>query len=123
VIITSFGRNVSPEWPEAELAASGAIAQCAVFGEAQPTLGAVLVPRSPAMSDAALHVEVQRANARLPDYARVGAWIRADAPFSAATGTLTSNGRVRRDAVWARYGARLEAQFSIRTGVPAHAVL
>ncbi|MDH4096539.1 MAG: AMP-binding protein, partial [Betaproteobacteria bacterium] len=123
VIITSFGRNVAPEWPEAELAASGAVAQCAVFGEAQPSLGAVLVPRSPAMSDATLHAEVQRANARLPDYARIGCWIRADAPFSAATGTLTSNGRVRRDAVWARYGARLAAQFSIRTGVPAHAVL
>jgi long-subunit acyl-CoA synthetase (AMP-forming) len=123
VIITSFGRNVSPEWPEAELAAGGAIAQCAVFGEAQPSLGAVLVPRAPAMTDADLQAEVERANARLPDYARIGAWIRADAPFNPATGTLTTNGRVRRDAVWARYGARLDAQFSIRTGVPAHAVL
>jgi long-subunit acyl-CoA synthetase (AMP-forming) len=123
VIITSFGRNVSPEWPEAELAAGGAIAQCAVFGEARPSLGAVLVPRAPAMADAALEAAVQRANARLPDYARIGAWIRADAPFSPASGTLTTNGRVRRDAVWARYGARLDAQLSILTGVPAHAVL
>jgi long-subunit acyl-CoA synthetase (AMP-forming) len=123
VIITSFGRNVSPEWPEAELAAGGAIAQCAVFGEARPQLGAVLVPRAPATPEAALQAEVERANARLPDYARIGAWMRADAPFSPADGTLTANGRVRRDAVWARYGARLEAQFSIRPGVPAHAVL
>jgi long-subunit acyl-CoA synthetase (AMP-forming) len=123
VIITSFGRNVSPEWPEAELAAGGAIAQCAVFGEARPSLGAVLVPRAPAMTGDALHAEVQRANARLPDYARIGAWLRADAPFSPAAGTLTANGRVRRDAVWARYGARLDAQLSILTGVPAHAVL
>jgi len=81
------------------------------------------VPRAPALTDAVLHAEVQRANARLPDYARIGAWMRADAPFSPADGTLTANGRVRRDAVWARYGARLEVQFSIPTGVPAHAVL
>lgn len=123
VIITSFGRNVAPEWPEAELAAGGAIAQCAVFGEARPSLAAVLVPRMPAVTDAALHAEVQRANARLPDYARIGGWIRADAPFSPAAGTLTPNGRVRRDAVWARYGARLDALFPIRPGVEHHAVL
>jgi long-subunit acyl-CoA synthetase (AMP-forming) len=123
VIITSFGRNVAPEWPEAELAAGGAIAQCAVFGEARPSLAAVLVPRVPAITDALLQAEVQRANARLPDYARIGCWMRADAPFTPAAGTLTANGRVRRDAVWARYGARLDALFPIRPGVEHHAVL
>ncbi|MGD9952836.1 MAG: AMP-binding protein [Burkholderiales bacterium] len=123
MIITSFGRNVAPEWPEAELAAGGAIAQAAVFGEARPRLAAVIVPRSAAATDGALDVEVQRANARLPDYARIAFWIRADAPFGAADGTATANGRVRRDAVWSRYGARLASLYAARSGAPSHALL
>jgi long-subunit acyl-CoA synthetase (AMP-forming) len=121
LIITSFGRNVAPEWPESELVAGGHIAQAAVFGEARPALCAVLAPRAAALSDAALEAEVQRANARLPDYARIAHWLRADAPFSAANGLATANGRARRDAVWAAYGARLESLYP--SGAPAHAVL
>src|SRR3989338_3036856 len=36
IFITSFGRNVSPEWVESELTLHPAIAQAAVFGEARP---------------------------------------------------------------------------------------
>ncbi|MDX1375578.1 MAG: AMP-binding protein, partial [Burkholderiales bacterium] len=111
MLITSFGRNVAPEWPEAELAASGAIAQAAVFGEARPRLCAVVVPRTPAASDATIDAEVRRANARLPDYAQLAFWVRADAPFGPADGTATPNGRVRREVVWTRYADRLESRY------------
>ena len=107
VLITSFGRNVSPEWPEAELLAGGAIAQAAVFGEAQPRLCALLVP-APGAPESAVDAQVRAANARLPDYAQVGAWLRADAPFTPQNGFATANGRVRRDALWRAYGARLD---------------
>lgn len=123
LIITSFGRNVAPEWPEAELAAGGTIVQSAVFGEARPRLCAVLVPRAPDVTDAELAAEVRRVNARLPDYARIAGWIRAETPFTPADGTATANGRVRRNSVWARYGARLESLFHIRPGAERHAVL
>ena len=86
LLITSFGRNVAPEWPEAELLAGPAIAQAAVFGDARPRLCAVVVPRTPAVPDAAIEAEVRAANRRLPDYAQVAFWIRADAPFSAEDG-------------------------------------
>jgi long-subunit acyl-CoA synthetase (AMP-forming) len=122
VLITSFGRNVSPEWPEAELCAGSAIVQAAVFGDARPQLCALVVPRTLGESDAAIDAEVRRANARLPDYARIAFWLRADAPFSAADGSATPNGRVRRDVVWSRYGARIESLYPISAGVP-HAVL
>lgn len=122
-IITAFGRNVAPEWPEAELAAGAAIAQAAVFGEARARLCAVLVPRSPAVADAAIEADVRRANARLPDYAQIAFWIRADAPFGAADGTATANGRVRRDAAWSRYGERLETLYETRAGAQAHVLL
>jgi long-subunit acyl-CoA synthetase (AMP-forming) len=108
VLITSFGRNVAPEWPESELVAGGLIIQAAVFGEARPRLCAVIVPRLPGVADAAIQSAIDRANLRLPDYARIASWLRADAPFTAANGLATANGRVRRDAIWSRYGARLE---------------
>ena len=60
LIITSFGRNVSPEWPEAELLAGPTIAQAAVFGEARAQLCAVLVPTAANMPDAALQAQVER---------------------------------------------------------------
>jgi long-chain acyl-CoA synthetase len=113
VLITSFGRNVAPEWPEAELCAGALIAQAAVFGDARPRLCAVVVPREPDASDAEIEADVRRANALLPDYARVAFWLRAEAPFSAADGSATPNGRARRDVLWARYGERLESRYAI----------
>ena len=108
VLITSFGRNVSPEWPEAELLAGRAIAQAAVFGEARPRLCALLVP-APGASDEAVEAQVRAANQRLPDYARIGAWLRADEPFTPQNGFATANGRARRDALWQASGERLDA--------------
>ena len=108
VLITSFGRNVSPEWPEAELLAGPAIAQAAVFGEARPRLCALIVP-APGVPQSAVEAQVQAANARLPDYAQIAGWLRADAPFTPQNGFATANGRARRDALWQAYGARLDA--------------
>jgi long-chain acyl-CoA synthetase len=107
VLITSYGRNVSPEWPEAELLAGPAIAQAAVFGEAQPRLCALVVPADGA-SAAAVEAQVRAANARLPDYAQIGAWLRADVPFTPQNGFATANGRARREALWKTYGERLD---------------
>lgn len=111
VLITAYGRNVSPEWPEAELLAGGPIAQAAVFGEAQPMLCALLVPAAPDVDDRAIDAQVQAANRRLPDYARIGRWLRAEAPFTPQNGFATPNGRVRRDALWQTYGERLHGLF------------
>jgi long-subunit acyl-CoA synthetase (AMP-forming) len=108
VLITSFGRNVAPEWPEAELLAGGAVAQAAVFGEGRPRLCAVLVA-SPGASDAAIAEQVGAANERLPDYARIEQWIRAAAPFGADNGLATANGRARREAIWNTYRERFDA--------------
>jgi long-chain acyl-CoA synthetase len=115
-LITSFGRNVSPEWPEAELLAGSAIAQAAVFGDARPALCAVVVPRRSDIADAAIAAEVQAANRRLPDYARVAAWIRADAPFHAGNGLATANGRVCRDAILARYADLIDSLYQDTRG-------
>lgn len=111
LIISSYGRNISPEWIEAELALCPSIAQAMVVGEAQPFLGAIVVPARGADAGA-LRREIAAANARLPDYARVRRFLRVDEPFTAADRALTENGRLRRDVIAARHAAGLAALFA-----------
>lgn len=110
VLVTAFGRNVSPEWPEALLLGSGVLAQALVVGDDRPFLAAAVVPLRPDLPDAAIEAAVARANAELPDYARVKAWFRS-APFGEADGTATANGRLRRDAAAARCAADIEQAY------------
>jgi long-subunit acyl-CoA synthetase (AMP-forming) len=112
LIISSLGRNISPEWVERELLAEPAIGQAVVFGEARPWLAAVLVPSGAGISAADIEAAVARANARLPAYAQVRGWLPATAPFSATDQTLTANGRPRRTELAARYGAALDAVYA-----------
>lgn len=108
VFITSFGRNVSPEWVESELTHHALIAQACVFGEAQPRNTAVLVLRQPAL-DTAVASAIAEINHHLPDYARVGRWLVATSPFSPLNGQLTANGRLKRDVIWQHYQPAIEA--------------
>ena len=111
MFVTAFGRNVAPEWIEEELMAQPDIAQAAVFGEARPWNVAVLQP-APGAARQCVDQVLALANARLPDYARVAAWVSADAPFSPANDQLTPNGRLRRDVIQGAYGRRLEQLYS-----------
>ncbi|HRO58734.1 MAG TPA: AMP-binding protein [Burkholderiaceae bacterium] len=115
LLITAFGRNVSPEWIETALKSEPAIAEAVVFGDALPSLRAVLWPIGPAVSDDALQAAVGAANASLPDYARIGRWTRGLERFDRNTGMATANGRPLRDAIAALHAEAL--------GIPAsHAV-
>src|SRR5574340_82118 len=109
IFITSFGRNVSPEWVERELTLHPAIAQAAVFGEARPWNVAVIVPRGATPEAlAAVNQAIDEANRVLPDYARVKHWIPAQTPFLPQNGQLTANGRLKRDAIWRLYQTSIE---------------
>jgi long-subunit acyl-CoA synthetase (AMP-forming) len=112
VFITSYGRNVSPEWVESELTARAPIAQAALFGEARPWNVAVIVPRRPGLPARDIAAAVAETNTALPDYARVAQWLLASEPFTPANGLLTTNGRVRRAAIWQRYGAAIDDCYS-----------
>lgn len=95
LIVTSFGRNISPEWIEEALLAQPGIAQAMVHGDGLPAPAALLVPSGP---DADLAAAVRAANASLPAYARIGDW-REVSHFTPGNGLLTGNGRLRRDAI------------------------
>lgn len=122
MFITSFGRNVSPEWVESILLQNNAILQVAVFGEGQPWNTAVVVAK-PDTSQATLQRAVEQANFQLPDYARIGNWIAAKSPFSSVNGLLTPNGRLRRDAIFEVYRTRIDAIYDTSLEEKIHAVL
>lgn len=103
LFITSYGRNVSPEWPESELEHQPEIAQCLVDGEGMPFNTALVVPAGPGVDADAIDAAIERANRALPDYARISEWRFADEPFSVANGLLTPTGKLRRDAIRFRY--------------------
>lgn len=107
VLITAYGRNVSPEWVEGALRCQPQLLEAVVVGDGQPALSAVLWPLQAAADDVALQAAVDAANAALPDYARIVRWTRGVAPFAAHSGLATANGRPQRAAILQRHAAAL----------------
>jgi acyl-CoA synthetase (AMP-forming)/AMP-acid ligase II len=103
LLITGFGRNVSPEWIEAVLRAEPAIRDAVVFGEGEDALWAVVWTAPGVIDPETLSESIGRANASLPDYARIRAWVPARAPLDAESGLATGNGRPIRAAILARH--------------------
>ncbi len=115
VLVSSFGRNISPEWVEAELCAEPEIAQCVVFGDSRPYCVALIAISSPAVSDAMVDAALLRANKRLPSYAQVRAWHLLRHGLPRGTGQkndlMTSNGRPRRAQIESHFKRQLNALY------------
>lgn len=111
LLISSFGRNISPEWIESVLLAQSAILQAVVLGDARPWLLAVIVPM-PGVAPAAVDAALAQANAQLPDYARVQRWL-ASAPMTLANGLSTGNGRPRRDAIKQHFAQAIDSLYRL----------
>lgn len=92
LIISSFGRNIAPEWVEAELTTQSSILQAAVFGDGEAFISAVLFSVDPDQSLS----DLAQLNKSLPDYAQVKKIIFSEVPFSKENGLLTENGRIKR---------------------------
>jgi long-chain acyl-CoA synthetase len=75
LIVTSYGRNISPEWIETMLLADHRIAFCAVVGHGKPHLTVVLFPSSigegwfAKLADPDLRLFVAKCCEQAPDYA------------------------------------------------------
>jgi long-subunit acyl-CoA synthetase (AMP-forming) len=114
VFITSYGRNVAPEWVEREIAQRLPQRPVLVHGEAQPFPVALVSGVQDESEAAVIERVIAEANATLPDYARIRRWARVPEPFSYANGMLTSNGRLRRVAIVERHRPLLDALYSDR---------
>ncbi|WP_448551213.1 AMP-binding protein [Thalassotalea montiporae] len=103
ILVSSFGRNISPEWVESILTAQKEIKQAVVIGEAEATLSTVLVLNDESKSKVNVSQILARVNAQLPDYARLGHWYISSYPFTAENGLLTANGRPKRAEILSHY--------------------
>jgi long-subunit acyl-CoA synthetase (AMP-forming) len=84
------------------------ISQACLFGEAKPFNTLVVVAPKHANADQIAN-DIQTVNEKLPDYAQIREWIRADVAFSQDNQQLTSNGRLKRDHIWQAYQTQINA--------------
>lgn len=103
LIISSYGRNISPEWVETRLLGSPNIKQCVLIGNDKPFCIALIIAKTPSIPESDLENDIDRVNSELPEYARIKGWAMVDQPFSEADGLLTANGRLRRTQIAERY--------------------
>lgn len=102
LFITSFGRNISPEWLESELLLQPEISQVLVFGESRPFNIAIIVPVVGTHTEA-LNNAIAMCNKTLPEYAHIVRYIVAEEPFSILNQQLTGSGRIRRKEIIEHY--------------------
>lgn len=110
--ITSYGRNVHPEWVEAEFLQFPAVGQCLFYGEARDENLLLVWPRFP-IDPATLKEMTSEVNEGLPDYARIHRVMIVEQPLSEEF--ITGNGRLKRSEVIGRYRADIENQYQRKT--------
>jgi long-subunit acyl-CoA synthetase (AMP-forming) len=96
LIITGFGRNISPEWVECELLSGPVLMQAIVIGDARPWCSALVCATEARIADRDIDAWIRKVNQHLPDYARIVNWRRLPEPLTTRNGLLTNNGRPRR---------------------------
>ncbi|MFW5451779.1 MAG: AMP-binding protein [Methylophagaceae bacterium] len=108
LLISSFGRNINPEWLESELSSESLLQQCVVFGDAKPYCIALLWPRQESTKDSDIQLWIDTINHSLPDYAQINNWAYLSEPLSIETGLMTSNGRPVRGRIEQQYQTTIE---------------
>ena len=111
LLITSQGRNVSPEWPESELLTQPTIMQTVVVGDGQAYLSALIVPASAELNDEHISAAIQQVNQNLPEYAQIQKWLMVP-PFTLVNGQLTGTGRIRRNIITQYYESAIEQLYT-----------
>jgi len=112
LLITSYGRNINPEWVESELLANTVLSQAIVYGDARPFCIALLAPGKNSADNTnekkIIDQWVTQVNLSLPDYAQIKRWYRLPTPLSFSAGLLTSNGRPKRLAIANYYRQQID---------------
>jgi long-chain acyl-CoA synthetase len=113
LIILNSGHNVAPEpleealvirLPEAE--------QVVLFGNQRSFLAALVTAGSTnGLSPARIQAAIDGLNGALPHYKQIRAFRLVPERFSIENGLLTANGKMKRDAIAARFATEIEALF------------
>jgi len=133
ILVLSSGKKVVPSHVEGLLLAEPCIDQAVIYGEGRSFLTALLVPQwanvrkalppevarqgeealagHPAVRKL-LDDKIQAAFKDVASWERVKSIVIVPQPFSVAKGELTVSMKVRRNVIFARYGAELEALYA-----------
>lgn len=107
LIITSFGRNISPEWLETLAQPYHEWQQFMVIGDGRERLCALITPNAK-VTDAQVAQAIDNLNQQLPDYAQIAGWLPTAEPFSTENELLTHNKRFRRNAILKTYNQAIQ---------------
>jgi long-chain acyl-CoA synthetase len=117
IIILNSGHKVPPEplesaltqiLPEAE--------QVVLIGNQRSFLAAlVAVSSGNGTNEANVQAAIERMNADQPHYKQIRGFRIVPGPFGIESGLLTSNGKLKRDAIAERYAAEIEAMYAKKT--------
>jgi long-chain acyl-CoA synthetase len=107
IIVLANGRKVAPIPIEKRLESTPSIERAVVFGGAMSSLVAVLAPRSRDLGREALAADVAAYNATADAHERVSKFVVADDGITQAQGLLTSQFKVRRQAVEQKFATQL----------------
>jgi long-subunit acyl-CoA synthetase (AMP-forming) len=118
-MITTFGRNLSPEWVESELLSGPILRQAVVIGDDRPYCVALVFPNDPSFTPADISIWIESVNRRLPDYARIREWTLLTTALGEHNGLGTQNGRLKRAEIEKAYQHEIETLYDIRQEVSA----
>lgn len=113
LIILNSGHNIAPEPLEEELASDLPGAQVMLMGNGRSYLVALVAANS-GTADAGVRAAIDKINERLPHYRKIRAFHRVHEPFTIEGGMLTANGKLKRDAVVARFASEIEELYRKR---------
>jgi len=113
LIILNSGHNIAPEPLEQTLAARLPEAQQVVLVGNQRSFLTALVAASSTngFKDANVQAAIEQMNTGLPHYKQIRAFHVVPEPFTIENGLLTVNGKLKRDAIAARFTAEVEQMY------------
>jgi len=117
LLITSGGKNVSPQNLEAQLGRIAGVAQAVVVGDARKYLAALIVPEVTAQAadpGFVAHVgkEIEKLNGALARYETIKKFKVLPVQFSMAGGEYTPTLKLKRKVVAQKYAKEIEALFA-----------
>ena len=110
LIILNSGHNIAPEPIEDELlrALRGA-QQVVLVGNGRSFLAAIITGE---VARSEIESQMERLNATLPHYRKIRMFHAVREPFTIENGLLTANGKLKRDAIAARFGKEIERMYA-----------
>jgi long-chain acyl-CoA synthetase len=115
LIILGSGHNIAPEPIENEILQNLPGAQQVVLvGNGRGYLSAIVTGK---VTREQVQAALDEVNAKLPHYKQIRAFFIQDEPFSIENGTLTANGKLKRDVIAARLKSDIEDMYRVKQAV------